>query len=175
MKTKLAMLALAAAVSVAGCKSIPSVDRMYSYSEAIGYAAGLVANQIKMDNTVRNGVIEVWNEVVQCVPATNETFSAAWTPIAEAHIAKLVADGKIDRKAGDLILLGFKAAVAGLDFVFVKYPKAKEYEELTVAVIGGFSEGFLTVFKPVNLLGSRWTAYRDYDKEAYDYLKKLVL
>lgn len=166
---------VAIASAVIGCATIPTIDKMFNISRAIGYSAGLVANEIKMDAKVRNNVIDIWTKVSVCIPETNQTFAAAWTPIAQKHTDELVKKGKIDASQATLIMLGFKAAVAGLDYVFIRYPEAKLYKDLTVAAVDGFNEGFLATFKPVNMLGSgKSDAYEGYDREAYDYLKSAV-
>ena len=177
MKKHIAFFATAAALFVAGCTTIPSVEKMFTISRAVGYAAGMVTNEIKMDNTVRNQVIAIWTEVAVCIPETNQTFEAAWTPIAQRHVDELVKEEKIDASQAVLIMLAFKAAVNGVDYIFVRFPKAKDYKELTVAALDGFNEGFLMVFKPVNsfaVSAGKESAYEGYDKEAFEYLKNLV-
>lgn len=177
MKKQIATLAAAAALVVTGCATIPTVEKMFTLSRAVGYAAGLVTNEIEMDAAVRNQVIDVWTEVAVCIPETNQTFEAAWTPIARRHVDELVKEGKIDDAQATLIMLAFNAAVNGVDYIFVRYPEAKMYKELTVAALDGFNEGFLLVFKPVNSFAAasgKESAYLYYDKEAYEYLKKLV-
>lgn len=178
MNKKFACIAATAALIVAGCATMPTVDKMFGISRAIGYSAGIVTNEIKMDNTVRNQIIAIWTEVAACIPETNQTFAAAWTPIAQRHTDELVKQGKIDANQATLIMLGFNAAVAGLDYVFIRFPEAKQYKDLTVAAIDGFNEGFLAVFKPINTLSagrsSKECAYSNYDEDAYEYLQPLV-
>ena len=53
---------------VSGCKSIPTVDTMTKTSIAIGYSAGLVANQIKIDDVSRNAVIDIVNKANSVIP-----------------------------------------------------------------------------------------------------------
>jgi len=169
-KAMFAALAVVCAVFV-GCKTVPTTEDIYSTSYAVGVSAGLVCNMTKIDDTSRNAVIDIMNEVQQCVPATNQTFEAAWTPIAKSHVAQLIADGKIDKGQGDLILALFGLAVKGIDYIFeVRYPQAKQYRDLTVAAVDGFIGGFLTVFKPANVTDARGTVL--YDAEAYEYLKQ---
>lgn len=142
--------AAALAACVVGCKSMPTTDTMYSCSFAIGVSAGMVANGCKIDDTARNEVIEIVEVVREVVPETNQTFAAAWTPIAKAHTDALIAEGKIDAAQGQVIMAAFNAVVVGIDYVFYRYPTAKQYQELTSAAIDGFADGFLLVFKPVN-------------------------
>lgn len=156
--------AVGLAACMVGCKSQqPTVDTMYSCSMAIGVSAGLVANECRIDDKARNEVIEVVGIVQEIVPATNQTFDAAWTPIAQAHVDKLVSEGKIDAAAGGVIMAAFHAAVVGIDYVFYRYPTAKKSQELASAAVDGFSDGFLTVFRPVDE-----NVVRDSDAYLYD-------
>lgn len=165
--------------TLTGCKSIPTAEAMYSTSLAIGYATGMIANQCKIKAEDRQVVIDIVNIVSQTIPEQGQTFEEAWTPIAKAHVQKLIDEGKIDQKVGDIILSAFAVVVKGIDYIFeVRYPKAKEYKDLVVAAIDGFTTGFLTVFKPENpetvngeCDANCERALRWYDREAYDYLK----
>lgn len=141
----------AALALLTGCKSVPTPEQMKSTSTAIGVAAGLVANETKIDDNTRNAVVAVMEEVARATPAQGQSFEDAWTPVAKDVIAKLVADGKIDEGQGQLALAAFSIAVKGVDYIFdIRFPKAREYEELVAAASAGFIEGFLTVFKPVD-------------------------
>ena len=167
------------ATTVTGCKSLPTAEVMYSNSLAIGYATGMIANQCKIRTEDRQIVIDIVNIVSQTVPAEEQTFEEAWTPIAKAHVQKLIDEGKIDKGLGDIILAAFAVVVKGIDYIFeVRFPKAKLYKDLVIAAIDGFTTGFLTVFKPENpeeINGECDAccerALRWYDREAYDYLK----
>lgn len=167
------------ATTVTGCKSLPTVEVMYSTSLAIGYATGMIANQCKIRTEDRQIVIDIVNIVSQTVPAEGQTFEEAWTPIAKEHVQKLIDEGKIDKGLGDIILVAFAVVVKGIDYIFeVRFPKAKLYKDLVIAAIDGFTTGFLTVFKPENTeeINGECDAccervLRWYDREAYDYLK----
>ena len=167
------------ATTVTGCKSLPTAEAMYSTSLAIGYATGMIANQCKIRTEDRQIVIDIVNIVSQTVPAEGHTFDEAWTPIAKAHVQKLIDEGKIDKGLGDIILAAFAVVVKGIDYIFeIRFPKAKLYKDLVIAAIDGFTTGFLTVFKPDNpeeINGECDAccerALRWYDREAYDYLK----
>lgn len=170
MMNKFMIGALALLVGiVSGCKSIPTVDTMTKTSTAIGYSAGLVANQIKIDDVSRNAVIDIVNKVNSVIPNADQSFTDVWMPIATAHVAKLVNEKKIDAGQANLILGAFKVAVNGLDYLFdVRWPKAKTYEELVVAAVHGFNNGFLTTFKPADTVSAEKI---EYDIPAFNYLK----
>ena len=163
------------ALAFVGCKSVPTVDTMYSTAQAIGYSAGLVANETKIDDKTRNAIVEITSIVASVVPETNQTFQAAWMPIAEAHAAKMVEEGKLDEGQAKLAVEGVKIATMGIDYVFVRYSKAKTYKELVAAAVDGFTSGFLAVFKPVDseklARGVGTVEKVEYDKEAYVAIK----
>ena len=172
IKSMFALAGAAAMLSIAGCKTIPTVDTMKSVSSAIGAAAGLVANESKIDDKARNTVVAIMEEVARVVPKQGQSFEDAWTPVAKEVVGKLVADGKITEGVGAISLAAFGVAVNGIDYIFtVRYPNAREYEELVSAAVSGFTSGFLTVFKPVNGEEAKGVELK-VDKAAYDWLKK---
>ena len=167
------VMAAAAMVAIAGCKSLPTPEVMESTASSIGIAAGLVANETKIDDKARNTVVEIIGEVARVVPKKGQSFEDAWTPVAKEVVAKLVAEGKITEGIGTISLAAFGVAVKGVDYIFdIRYPKAREYEELVSAAVKGFTSGFLTVFKPVNGEDGVKAAAAKADKDAFVWLKK---
>ena len=166
-----ALLGAATLLALAGCKTLPTADKMRSVASAVGTAAGLVATETKLDDNARNTIVAIMNEVARVVPTSGQSFEDAWTPIAKGIVEKFIADGKITPEIGSVSLSVFKIAVKGIDYLFtVRYPKALQYEELVAAAISGFTEGFLTVFKPVNGEDAKGIELK-VDKEAYVWLK----
>ena len=164
------MLLLAAlAVFCVGCEpKLPTPEKMETTSKAVGVAAGMIANQFKIDADVRAAIKEVMQKVAEVTPAADQSFTDAWTPVAEEVLAKLVADGKLTEEQSAIAKMAFQVATKGIDYVFdVKYPKAKEVKELVDAAIRGFTDGFLSVFSD-----TMKAAPVDYDKDAYEYLTK---
>lgn len=173
MKKLIAVALSALALLVCGCKGTPTVDEMTKTATTIGRAAGLVANQTKIDDASRAVVIEIVTRATNVVPKVDQSFTDAWTPIATEVTNKLVAEGKIDAGQAILIQGAFTVACKGLDYLTtVKYPKARQYENLTSAAVYGFSGGFLEVFKPTNGALAAVKAAYEYDQGAYDYLMK---
>lgn len=167
-----AAIALALGFGTVGCKSLPTSDTMYSTANAIGVATGMVANGTEIDDASRNAVCDIVNKVSSCIPETNQTFSAAWTPIAKEHTDKLIVEGKISTTQGVFVMKAFSVAVAGIDYIFeVRYPTAKQYKDIVTAAVNGFTDGFLTVFKPVDGDSARGRAVT-FDIDAYEWLKK---
>ena len=174
-------IAIACITANLGCKSVPINDKMYMTSYAIGASTGLVADMTKVDDWSRNKVIEIVNIVDAYVPQTNETFTQAWTPIADTLIAEWKKAGEIDADQIILISGAFKLVCEGIDYVFiVRYPKARQYQELVEAATHGFSAGFLTTFKSANQTFSASPFANDnssveIDQAAYKYLANKYL
>lgn len=164
------MAALLAAFT--GCT--PTAEQINKTATAIGYAAGLVANQAGIKDDARNAIVTVLNEVRSCVPAEGQTFTDAWTPVIKAKVAELVAAGKINEATGTLVTSVAVMAAKAVDYLFdVRFPEAKQYEELVRAGTAGAIDGFLAVFKPVDDCDDCVVKARaNFDSEAYEYFKK---
>lgn len=169
--TVIASLCLALTMASVGCRSVPTADTMYSTSYAVGIATGMVANEAKIDDASRNAICDVLNVVSSCVPETNQTFEAAWMPIAKAHIAKLAAEGKLDSLQSRMVETTAGIIVQGIDYLFEhRFPKAKMYKDVVTAAIDGFAGGFLMMFKPTNDTLS-YARSVEFDAQAYHWLK----
>ena len=166
---KFAICSLALAlIMLMGCT--PSAEQINKTATAIGYAAGLVANETPIKDEARNAVVEVLNEVRACIPAEGQSFAQAWEPVIKGKVAELVAAGKIDAITGDIVTSVSMLAAKGVDYLFdVRFPEAKQYANLVAAGASGAIDGFLTVFKPVD---SRDATTIEYDKDAYEFFKK---
>lgn len=155
-----------------GCT--PSAEQINKTATAIGYAAGLVANNAGIKDDARNAIVTVLNEVRSCVPGEGQSFADAWTPVIKAKVAELVSAGKINAATGELVTSIAIMAAKAVDYMFdVRFPKAKQYEELVRAGMAGALDGFLSVFKPVNECDDCIArAKAECDKEAYEWFKK---
>lgn len=176
-KTRRTVLAMLAAAAVfAGCTTqteLPSPEQIASAAKTVGVAAGMVANASKIEASQRDVVREIVAEAQKCVPATNQTFAQAWTPIATEKTAKLVADKKITDAQAVLIQSAFAVAVDGVDYIFtVRYPAAKTQLDLVNSAAIGFCEGFLSSFKAsaTTVAATAAAAKPGYDVAAYDWL-----
>lgn len=169
MKKSILVLFTAALAAFTGCK--PTAEQIKSTATAIGYAAGLVANETKIKDDARNAIVTILNEVRECVPAEGQSFADAWTPVIKEKVAALVKAGKIDAATGELVTTIAIMAAKGIDYLFdVRFPKAKQYEELVAAGVSGAVDGFLAAFKPVDSTEAK--AKTECDKEAYEWFKK---
>ena len=165
---KTLVLALVAAMTLVGCKTVPTTDKMYATAYSVGCASGMVAAETKVDDKSREVIIEVVSIVKEVIPAAGKSFQDAWVPVAKAYTETMVKAGRLDPTQAILVVGGVTIAATGLDYVFKAYPKARTYEELVAAAVNGFSEGFLTTFKP---LDTDVRSAVEYDKAAYSYLK----
>ena len=178
-KLIMSLMTLAAMLGIVGCT--PSAEQINKTAMAIGYAAGLVANQTNIKDDARNAIVTVLNEVRTCIPLAGESFADAWKPVIKAKVAELVEAGKIDAATGEVVVSVSLMAAQAVDYLFdVRYPAAKKYTEFVAAGASGAIDGFLAVFKPVNCNGCddcddcivRARVKNDYDKEAYEWFKK---
>ena len=173
------MLGMVALSLAAGCT--PTAEQINATATAIGYAAGLVANQTKIKDDAHNAVVAILNDVRTCIPAEGQSFTDAWSPVIKAKVAEFIAAGKIDEGTGAIVTSVAIMAAQAVDYLFdVRYPEAKKYTEIVTAGVSGALDGFLAVFKPVNCSDCedcedctlRSRAKKDYDKEAYEWFQK---
>lgn len=168
---KIIIGAVIASALMTGCKSVPSANTLYITSKAIGVSVALVANETKIDNTARNEIVNIVNLVDVYVPTTNETITVGLDKIVNAYVDKIYDEGKITDDQKKLILDVAKVMVDGIDYiVYVRYPKIGDNAVLVEAAIHGYSDGFLTYFKPANTMSAS-SATIDYDYEAYMFFK----
>lgn len=136
------------ATAVSGCKHLPTVDAVNLAAKAIGGATGLVLNECDIPDNARAAIIEITEKVLPCVPEIGVPLETAWTPIAQAHVDKLIADGRIDAALGTVIMAAFKLVVRGFALLEQKYPEVRTSRELLEAAVSGFGDGILDTLKP---------------------------
>lgn len=160
------MVAFGIGIFVTGCDELPSEEKIEMLSKSIGVAAGCAVDLSGVSDKDRNAILEVLDIVDDVVPAPNESFATAWKPVIDNTVQKLVDEGKLDVRAGELVKSALYVAAQGLDYVFdVRWPRAKDYKNLISAGIRGFTEGFKNVVKPANVLTA---AKFDYDVDEYN-------
>ncbi len=166
MKNNIIMASLAAvALLVTGCDKLPTVEKMTTIANVVGKTAGYAAEIAGMKPEVKEAVMTVLDVAAKAVPAAGQTFTEAWTPVITEELNKLVAAGKLDQSGAAVAKIALTAATEGLDYVFVKYPKAKDVKELVGAATKGFIDGFKSV------VGLAANAKPEIDEDAYKYLK----
>lgn len=150
---------------VMGCKSLPSEETIRGTAESIGRAAGYAVELGKTKTEVKEAIIKVLDVAAKAVPETNQTFIATWKPLIDDDVAKLVAAGKLNDADAALVKNALYVACDGVDLVFTRYPKAREYKNLVSAATGGFVTGFKSV---VNFTAGERAGY---DNDAYKILR----
>lgn len=154
-------------VALAGCT--PSEEQVKQTATAIGYAAGVIANETPIKDEARTAVTQILNEVRTCIPAEGQSFADAWAPVIKERVAELVAAGKLDAPTGEIVVSAAMLAAKGVDYLFdVRFPKAKEYANLVSAGASGAIDGFLAAFPPPDAKNGKL----EYDKKAYKWLKE---
>lgn len=146
----IAMALMAVCAAVTGCKTVPSTATVSTTSYALGVVGGYACELSKTKTSVREGILTVLNVAVEVTPSTNETFVAAWTPVIDKEVAKLVEAGKISETEGVLVKNALTIASSSIDFMFTRHPTWKEYQELVSAAVTGFVAGFESVVKPTD-------------------------
>lgn len=172
-KMKKIMLSVAAAALAffAGCKDIPTVDTITTTATAVGVATGTALNLTKIPDGNRNAIVQIVKEVQEVTPETNQTFEAAWMPVAKKRLDALVAEGKLKQEEAALAEGTFKVVCNGVDYLFeYRFKKANQYKDLVAAAGKGFTGGFLSVFQPAGVTAKSAPAAEP-DKEALEYIK----
>ena len=171
MKTTVKMIVGAALVAAtalfSGCDKLPTVEKMTTISTVIGKTAGYACELSKTKTEVKEAIANVLDIVSKVVPGEGQTFVDAWTPVINEEIQKLVDAGKLDESGAQVAKLALTVACDGIDYVFVKYPKAKEAKELVSAAVAGFVDGY----KSVVTAGMKAAEKPEIDEDAYIYLK----
>lgn len=154
---KIIVAAIAAiGMFITGCTdtdTVPSAEKIGAVAKVVGTTAGY-ACEFSTNVEVKTGLITVIDSLVKVVPATDKSFADTWTPVVDAEIQKLVASGKVKQPEADLIKNAISVVTSGIDFVFTKYPKAKEYENLVTATVQGFTDGFKVVVSATDKVAS---------------------
>lgn len=164
-KIMICMLALAS-FFIAGCNDLPTPERMTTIATVIGKTAGYACELSKTKTEVKEAIATVLDVASKVVPKEGETFTEAWTPVIAEELQKLVAAGKLDEASAQVAKLALNVACEGIDYIFVKYPKAKDVQELVSVAVAGFVDGYKSVVKLA--AGAEKPAI---DEEAYKYLK----
>lgn len=169
---KIIMSVVAAIVAffVAGCKEELTVEKMTTVSTVIGRTAGYACELSKTKTEVKEAIAKVLDIASKVVPTNGQTFVEAWTPVVEEELKKLVDAGKLDATSAQVAKIALGIACEGIDYVFIKYPKAKDVKELVSAAVTGFIKGYKSVVTST-LSG---TEKFDIDEGALTYLKTKI-
>lgn len=139
--------------AVIGCHTLPTEDKMYGIGVGFGGSTGLVLDQCDVEPEVRNRIIEIVNICRTVVPQEGETVWDAWSRSASAYVGELVKSGKLTAVQGELTMAAFNLVVKGLKLLVERHEEVGTYGALAIAAIGGFCDGFLSVYKPADANG----------------------
>lgn len=169
MKMKKIMCIIAAAIAffMAGCNKDITPEKITEVSTVIGRTAGYACELSKTKTEVKEAIIKVLDIASTAVPTNGQTFVEAWTPVIDAELAKFVAEGKITADDAKIAKVALNVACEGIDYVFVKYPKAKDVKNL----VGAAVNGFVTGFKSVVTMKAGAEEKFEIDEDAMKYLK----
>lgn len=162
------IVAAASMFFIAGCgesDTLPTVEKMTSISTVIGKTAGYACELAKTKTAVKEGIMTVLDAVAKIVPDEGKTFTEAWSTTITEELQKLVDAKKIGSTETTLVKAALTAATEGIDYVFTKYPKAKEVKELVSATVDGFIAGYKSV------ASTAAGAKPEIDEAAYNYIK----
>lgn len=162
------MLAIGA-LFITGCDKLPTPERMTTIATVVGKTAGYACELSKTKTEVKEAIAAVLDAASKVVPKEGETFVEAWTPVINEEIQKLVAAGKLDEASAQVVKLALNVACEGIDYIFIKYPKAKDVQELVSAAVTGFIDGYKSVVKLA--AGAEKPMI---DEDAYKYLKAKI-
>ena len=166
MKIVAASAAVAASVLLSGCeRDLPSPEKINTVAVVVGRTAGYACDLAKMDKAVKESVAAVLDVVSNAIPTNGQTFAEAWMPIAEAEIKKLVDAGKLNEVGATAAKIAVNAAADGIDYVFIKYPKAKDVKDLVASAVEGFVKGFK------GTLAFNASDVVEIDEDAYNYIR----
>ena len=150
-----------------GCNKDITPEKMITVSTVIGRTAGYACELSKTKTEVKETIIKVLDIASTVIPTNGQTFVEAWTPVIDTELAKVVAEGKITSDEAKIAKIALGIACEGIDYVFVKYPKAKDIKDLVGAAVKGFVTGFKSV---VNMKAGVEEKF-DIDEDAMKYLK----
>lgn len=163
-KTLLSICAALMAFFIAGCDDLPTPDRMKTISTVVGRTAGYACELSKTKTSVKAAIMVVLDTASVVVPEQGKTFTEAWAPLIEKELQKRVESGDLDPAEVPMARLALTAVTEGIDYIFVKHPKAKEVEGLVVIAVENFIAGYksvVTLTSDTNMI---------IDEDAYMYI-----
>ena len=170
MKKTLIGAICAALLAVVGCKTLPPADVVNKTAYSLGMVSGYACQLAGVDDHVKITIVNVLDTAVKVVPAPGQTFTEAWTPVIADEVAKLVEAGKLKADEAELVKSALGVACNGIDFLFTRHPKWKEYSDIVDAAVTGYAAGFKTIIVPADVV--RAAVDSNDDVRAYvEYIK----
>lgn len=171
---KLIVSLVAIAAILTGCKTVPSENRVTALSTAIGAASAAACKIANVSTNDIEVIKTVLDTVKEFTPEGEATFEETWTPIITAQIDIMYIDGKLTDDDKELAKKILVACSKGVDYMFTKHPKWKQYENIVSYAIDGFVRGFdYIIGKKLTFAaspdGSLKSGDVEIDTEAYHY------
>ncbi len=148
------------------------VEKTTTISTVIGKTAGYACELSKTKTAVREEISKILDITAKIVPAKDQTFVVAWSPVIDVEVTKL----SLGESETALVKTALKIACEGLDYVFVKYPTIKDKQELVNAAVNGFISGYKSVCSDAmkaSVLGADGLP-SDIDHDAYVYFRTKI-
>lgn len=148
MRAFAVIAALAAAVGLSGCRTTEyTVDQVYSGAHAGGEVTALVMNETSLDTARRSVIRDIMTKVRDVTPEVGQPLEAAWTPVAQAHVDRLLSEGRITSATAVFIMAGFRTCMAGVNALEQQYPQVRTGRDYLDAFVKGYVTGFLARFE----------------------------
>lgn len=171
------LLIIATIVSaIVGCKTIPSQQKVTNVSTAIGAASGAVCKMANVTSNEIEVITQVLDTIKEFIPESGTTFSEKWTPIINAQVDLMFEEGKLTTEEVAIAKMVLVYSSDGVDYMFKKHPKWRDYEDLVNCAISGFIRGFKYIISrkltlSVSPEGTLTSGGIDIDTEAYNYFQ----
>ena len=165
-----AVAALSMMTIMTGCEKLPDAGKMKTISTVIGRTAGYACELAKTKSEVKAAIMQVLDISQKVVPEEGKTFTETWAPVIATELQNLVNAGKINASEAKIAEFALTTASQGIDYIFVKYPKAKDVKELVSVAVEGFIDGYKSV---VTLAAN--AAKPEIDEDAFKYLQSKMV
>lgn len=169
------ILAVSMSLFIVGCNEddkLPTVEKITTISTIVGRTAGYACELSKTKTEVKESISVILDAVSNVVPEVGKSFTETWTPIIDTELNKLVEAKKLDASGAAVAKIALKAATEGIDYLFnVKFPKARNVQELVSAATTGFISGYRSVVTAA-LAAER--ALPEIDEDAMKYIKAKI-
>ena len=137
-------------VAFSGCKAPLNDEKGRKIGVGVGGATGLVLDACGLDDDSRNAVVGVVGEINRVVPQEGETVADVMSRVAQKYVDGLAKAGKLTPAQATAVNAAVTLLLKGWGIIEERHPGVKAWCSLSATVVGGFCDGFLAVYKPVN-------------------------
>lgn len=169
---KICLIILAIVCFMCGCKNTQQSPQ--NASHAIGAATGVVVSQLNVDTSTIDNINHVLLRICNVIPESPDvTFVSEWTPIINSELQKMLDDGKITEQQYIVIKRVLLLCAEGVDYMFSKHTKWRQYLDVTQEAIYGFIDGYTLAINTLNSINKSYKTVA-MDIDAYKYLSKKI-